>query len=56
MEITPPQLAGLVALVLAAYFIPRLVRRYFERLAQRQVELLRAQREAEERKDGPPKP
>lgn len=56
MEITPLQLVGLVALVLAAFFAPRLARRYFERLAQRQAELLRAQREAEERGEGPPKP
>ncbi|MDO8532004.1 MAG: hypothetical protein Q7T26_07540 [Dehalococcoidia bacterium] len=56
MEITPLQIIGLVVLVLAAYFTPRLARRYFERLAQRQAELLRAQREAEERGEGAPKP
>ncbi len=47
---------ALVALVLAAFFAPRLARRYFERLAQRQGELLRARREAEERREGAPKP
>ncbi len=56
MEITPLQLVGLGARVLAACFAPPLARRYFERLAQRQAELLRARREAEERREGAPKP
>jgi len=54
VEIAPLQLAGLVVLVVAAYFLPRLVRRYLERLAKRQEEMLRARREAEGQKGGGP--
>ena len=54
MALTPLQLVGLVALVVAAYFLPRLVRGYVERWAQRQRELLRARQGAEEKEGGRP--
>ncbi|MBI4308683.1 MAG: hypothetical protein HY684_07755 [Chloroflexi bacterium] len=54
MEISPLQLVGLIALVVAAYFAPRFARSFFERLVKRQGDLLRDQRDAEERKSGGP--